>query len=174
MAQILPTCKRFHWAKHIMYEQYSPPPTRHITFFVVASPPVRPERVNVVSRHVTTLRLSAFENAYCALISSPSLGTCALRSGGSTRSTRSPCAMEFTTAATSTSSGSKLLPGMYSWSGSWSIDGVYAPAREPGRDGARLPGPSRKLDGGIFFARPDEGWNTGTCCARARSACSGV
>ena len=72
------------------------------------------------------------------------------------------------------------MDGTYSCIGSWSIEGVYAPAREPGREGAREVLPSRKLDGGSLFVdtlsgRADtEPWNTGTCCALALSACSGV
>jgi len=62
-----------------------------------------------------------------------------------------------------------------------SIEGVYEPERDPGRDGVRLTLVSRslKLEGGPLetgglLARPTEPWNTDTCCALARSACSGV
>ena len=83
----------------------APPPTRHITFFVVPLP----VRVIVVSLQVITLRPSWFENAYCARTSSPSFGAC--RSGGSTRSTTMLCGIEFTIVATSMSSGSRWFPG---------------------------------------------------------------
>jgi hypothetical protein len=43
-----------------------PPPTRHITFFVVVGWPAffEPDRVNVVNRHVTIFLDKAFEKAY--------------------------------------------------------------------------------------------------------------
>lgn len=86
--------------------KYVPPPTRHITFFTWA---FDPGRVIVVSLQLTTFRARAFENAYCALTSSPSRGT--PRKGGSTRSTRRLCGSEFTIIATSTSRGSFVFPG---------------------------------------------------------------
>lgn len=60
-----------------------------MTFLVVVlSPPVRPDLVKVVNRHVTTFLESELEKAYEALTSSPSFGI--ILNGGSTRSIRSP------------------------------------------------------------------------------------
>lgn len=58
--------------------------------------------------------------------------------------------------------------------------GVYAPAREPGLEDARLEELSLKLDGGALFRavrtveRPSVPWKMGICCTRARKVCSGV
>ena len=120
-------------------EKYTPPPTRHMTFFVVESPAL-PERVIVVSRQVTIFLLNAVENAYCALISSPSLGI--FRRGGSMRSINSPCEMLFTTAPTSTSKGSLTLLTVYSCRGVPSNEGVNAPARDAGLEDTLLGVPS--------------------------------
>lgn len=129
--------------------KHSPPPTRHITFFDIP-PPLAPERVRVVSLHVTTFRLKLFENAYDALISSPSFG--GALSGGSTRSINSPCGIAFTIVATSTSSGSLSLAGTYRCNGSRSM-GVYDPDRDPGRElGVRVVDESRNDEGGSFPA----------------------
>jgi hypothetical protein len=103
-------------------------------------------RVNVVNLHVTIFRASEFENAYCALISSPSFGI--VLSGGSTRSINRPCAIEFTMAATSASNGSLGFDGTYSCTGS-PYPGVAAPARDAGRDRVvRGVDESLKLEGG--------------------------
>ena len=120
-----------------------------MTFLVDTSfPAPLANRVKVVNLHVTTLRAKEFEKAYCALISSPSLGI--VRRGGSTRSTSNPCAIEFTTDAISASKGSFGLEGWYSCTGSWPY-GVYTPEREGGRAaGVRVAAESLKLDGGVF------------------------
>jgi hypothetical protein len=79
------------------------------------------------------------------------------------RSINKPCAIELTIAATSVSSGSRGLPGVYTNVG-------FAPlpkslSRDDGRDGVRCPNviddeveASRKLDGGSFA--PTDGLNT--------------
>lgn len=52
------------------------------------------------------------------------------------------------------------------------------PDREPGRDGARVPLASLKLDGGSLvvdtLGLTTELWYTDTCWARERKVCSGV
>lgn len=120
-----------------------------MTFFVaVLASPLAPARLSVVNLQVTVFLANAFENAYCARISSPSRGI--VRSGGSTRSINSPCAIEFTIAATSASSGSRWLLGVYTYVGAALPKSLR---RDDGRDGVRCgvddaDEVSRKLDGG--------------------------
>ena len=134
-----------------------PPPTRTITFFVaVLASPLAPARLRVVNLHVTVFLANEFENAYCARISSPSRGIAL--SGGSTRSISKPCAIELTIAATSASSGSRGLPGLYRYGELADPPPPVPPrslSRDDERDGARDAGidddrVSRKLDGGSF------------------------
>lgn len=125
-----------------------PPPTRHMTFRV--SPPFAPERLITTKRQLRTLRPNALEMAYCALTSSPGFGI--TRNGASTRSIKKPCVTELTTRATSTSSGSFMLPGIYVGTGFCSRLGVKAP-RDPDRERREDTGVtdvSRKLEGGPF------------------------
>jgi len=122
-----------------------------MTFLI--SPPFDPARKIMTNLQLSTLRAKAFEKAYCALISSPCFGD--LRKGGSIRSTRNPCTIEFTTRATSTSSGSFIFPGTYTGTGFCSRLGVNTPLRDGGRKredvvGVAVPDVSRKLDGGPF------------------------
>ena len=143
------------WDRHI------PPPTRTITFFVaVLASPLDPARLRVVNLHVTVFLANEFENAYCARTSSPSRGIAL--SGGSTRSISNPCAIELTIAATSASSGSRGLPGLYRY-GEIAAEPPPPPkslSRDDGRDGVRSSAGvdddsvSRKLDGGSFAAPP--------------------
>lgn len=121
-----------------------PPPTRHITRFVL---PLAPGRASVVSLHVTSLVVSGPANEYCARISSPSFGVA--RKGGSTRLMMRLCAREFTTFASSISRGSRGFVETYSYIGTPSPPGVAAPERLGGREGVRGLADSRKLDGGI-------------------------
>jgi len=134
-----------------------------MTFFVaVLGSPLAPARLSVVNRHVTVFLDNEFENAYCARISSPSCGI--VLSGGSTRSISSPCAIEFTIAATSASSGSRGLYGVYTYVG-FAAD-PFPPkslSRDDGRDGVVRSvdvdaiiddddeDVSRKLDGGSLL-----------------------
>jgi hypothetical protein len=129
----------------------------------VLDSPLAPARLSVVNLHVTVFRANEFENAYCARISSPSRGI--TFNGGSTRSINNPCAIELTIAATSASSGSRGLPGVYTYVG-LTLPLPKPPllppplpkslCREDGRDGVRRADvedddeASRKLDGGSF------------------------
>lgn len=154
--------------------KYIPPPTRHMTFFLLFAV----ERPIVSRRQVTTFRASWFENAYCAFTSSFSLGGAARAGmGGSTRSTCRLCGNAFTIAATSTSSGSFRFCGTYfGCVCAFSKLGVYVlPARDEEREGAweleltergcELEGvkgrcgaeESRKLEGGQSRGRTSEG-----------------
>jgi hypothetical protein len=131
-----------------------------MTFFVaVLGSPFAPARLSVVNLHVTVFRANEFENAYCARISSPSRGI--VLNGGSTRSINNPCAIELTIAATSASSGSRGLPGLYRY-----VEPTLPPKsliRDEGREGVRGAGDdedddmSRKLEGGSFM--PIDGLN---------------
>jgi hypothetical protein len=108
----------------------------------------------VVNLQVTVFLANEFENAYCARISSPSRGIALI--GGSTRSISKPCAIELTIAATSASSGSRGLPGLYRY-GEFTEPPPKSLDRDEGRDGVRSAGVeddnvSRKLDGGSFDA----------------------
>jgi len=115
----------------------------------------------VVNLHVTVFLANEFEKAYCARISSPSRGI--VLSGGSTRSISKPCAIELTIAATSASSGSRGLPGLYMYGEFAELPPPKSLSRDDGRDGVRGAGVndddmSRKLDGGSF--EPIEGLMT--------------
>lgn len=110
-----------------------------------------PARLSVVNLHVTVFFANELENAYCARISSPSRGIAL--SGGSTRSISKPCAIELTIAATSASSGSRELLGVYRYVGCAPLPKSLS--RDDGRDGVRCADGvdedvSRKLDGGNF------------------------
>lgn len=126
-----------------------------MTFFVaVLASPLAPARLSVVNLHVTVFRANEFENAYCARISSPSRGI--VFNGGSTRSINSPCAIELTIAATSASSGSRGLPGLYRYAEELTLP-PKSLIRDEGREGVRGAGDeedddmSRKLEGGSFM-----------------------
>ena len=117
-----------------------------------------PARLSVVNLHVTVFRASEFEKAYCARTSSPSRGI--VLSGASTRSISKPCAIELTIAAISESSGSRGLPGVYTYVGFAALPKSLS--RDDGRDGVLrcaegvvvvvivddVDDVSRKLDGG--------------------------
>jgi len=123
----------------------------------VLDSPLAPARLSVVNLHVTVFRASEFEKAYCARTSSPSRGI--ILSGASTRSISKPCAIELTIAAISASSGSRGLPGVYTYVGFAAL--LKSLSRDDGRDGVLrcaegvvivvviiVDDVSRKLDGG--------------------------
>jgi hypothetical protein len=97
----------------------------------VLDSPLAPARLSVVNLHVTVFRASEFEKAYCARTSSPSRGI--VLSGASTRSISKPCAIELTIAAISASSGSRGLPGVYTYVGFAALPKSLS--RDDGRDG---------------------------------------
>jgi len=122
----------------------------------VLDSPLAPARLSVVNLQVTVFLANEFENAYCARISSPSCGI--ILSGGSTRSINNPCAIELTIAATSASSGSRGLYGVYTFAAA-PLPPPKSLSRDDGRDGVvrsvngedQDEDVSRKLDGGSLL-----------------------
>lgn len=115
-----------------------------MTFFVC---PV--DRWMVIIRKASVRCPKALDNVYCALTSSPGFG--GDRNAGSMRCSDSPCGTEFAIRATSLSSGSCTLAGMYNGPRGWSYPGACDPARELGLDGVDTE-LSLKLDGGPLLA----------------------